>query len=1037
MKKRRFYKVLSIILSVSMLNCINLPVYADTESAPASIISEDSVSESSVSESSVSESGESDEQTLSDDSMGIFSSNLESVGGSTTGTLTCTSAPSKILGHTSIVITYANSDASVLSSVSSINCIIPDELSKAVSLVSMNTVSSASSAKSRTFVLSDNGLYGNGEVRFNAVSDNGDILATCKATFDIGDVGIGIITLNGKQAQSSTIKMTEDCTFGAEFTPVDGETYTIEAIQRDKSKAAVLSIDNVSKTITPIAIGSEAISINICRDNKTIVSKDVTITVAAASMTIDHSTLTMIPGQSANIATTISGVSSCLVEWSSSIPEAVTIDNASSNNINVILNGVTKPVILTETFKKNDVILGTQTCTINTNNTANVSASLDEIKYLEIGKTISVNLYYKKVAGVTYKVTYAVPNATIISQSDSYVEISANSTGTALTLKATIDADGSNASAVATEVYTIYDATKSIELNKDSLAFAPDSESKQLRAYKVPSNRNITDEVTWKSADDSIATVSADGTVTPHKVGKTYISATDSKTGYSTSANVYVSTLRFEGDFESTGYKVTEMELYETKQFKAYAYDTNIAVKWMTSDDTSLKITDGQSKALVSVYGKSAGNDVLSCNLVDEDGKIIYTDYIKITVNGSPSSIEMVYGGSDVGYMTLSQGSIAYISANVLPSFTTQNVKWSNSKPGVASIRVIPTEAGNNKIQVVGIKKGATTIYVTTQDGRYQACCDVYVKALDTKAYTYSGIKVDKKGLKGKTYVGDTKIISANCTITNKSDKTKSDGTIYWQTSNEKVVTLDKDTTTGSEAQSIHAVAPGTATLLLVCGNKTSKIKITVYSTVTTSFKIIRDNTTEIPDASTLNLITGDKLRIEAVQDPYYSLLKAKWKVTASKNSVTGKKTMCATVKNGFLIATKNGESTVTVTIKTGKKKTDVLTKTFKVVVTGYTPSARVKEIPATSISVSGDANGWIKHKTLMMTAGSVDKLYLNIVSSNATDKITYTVVGSGVKVKDGLVYATGATSDFTPTIIRIRTNRYSTAIKVVVSKLY
>ncbi|MCQ2182378.1 MAG: Ig-like domain-containing protein [Bacteroidales bacterium] len=161
--------------------------------------------------------------------------------------------------------------------------------------------------------------------------------------------------------------------------------------------------------------------------------------------------------------------------------------------------------------------------------------------------------------------------------------------------------------------------------------------------------------------------------------------------------------------------------------------------------------------------------------------------------------------------LTLTEGESQTLSATVSPQdAANKKVIWSTSNASVASV--------DNGGKVTASAAGSATITVTTDDGGKTATCVVTVKAA---VVPVTGVTLEPSTL--EITVGDADVkLTATVAPDNATDKT-----VSWSSDKTDVATVDTE-------GSVHAVAPGTATITVTTtdGGKTATCKVTVLANI-------------------------------------------------------------------------------------------------------------------------------------------------------------------------------------------------------------
>ena len=217
--------------------------------------------------------------------------------------------------------------------------------------------------------------------------------------------------------------------------------------------------------------------------------------------------------------------------------------------------------------------------------------------------------------------------------------------------------------------------------------------------------------VTWKSSNESVATVDANGVVTAVAVGEAIITATttDGSNLSATCKVTVVPTLATSIELD-----ITEISLEATETATLIAtvlpeLTTDKSVKWASSDETVVVVDENGVVTAVAV-----GEATITATTVD-DSNLSATCQVTV-IPTLATSIEL-----DKTEISLEATETATLVATVLPDLTTnKSVTWSSSNESIATV-------DENGV-VTAIAVGEAIITVTSTDGsNLSATCKVTV----------------------------------------------------------------------------------------------------------------------------------------------------------------------------------------------------------------------------------------------------------------------------------------------------------------------
>ena len=345
--------------------------------------------------------------------------------------------------------------------------------------------------------------------------------------------------------------------------------------------------------------------------------------------------------------------------------------------------------------------------------------------------------------------------------------------------------------------------------------------------------------------------------------------------------------------------------------------ETNVAVTSVNLDTSELNLTEGERyelKATVSPFNatnkkvifKSGNTSVASVTetgvvtahkagntkvtvVTDDGGKTATCDVTVVAKKYPVTGVKLNSTQEKLGV-----GETITLTATVTPSTATdKTVSWSSSNTSVATV--------SQNGEVSALKKGTTTITVTTKDGGKTATCKITV---EDKVYPVESVTLDKS-----TYemtVGDNVTLKATVNPSNATDKT-----VSWSSNNTSVATV-------SQNGVVTAKKKGTAKITVTTndGNKTAECIITVTDKVYPVESVTLDK-------SSWEMIVGEDITLVATINP--SNATDKTVVWNSSN------TSVATVsQNGVVTAKKEGTAKITVTTNDGNKTAECMITVIK-----------------------------------------------------------------------------------------------------------
>lgn len=252
--------------------------------------------------------------------------------------------------------------------------------------------------------------------------------------------------------------------------------------------------------------------------------------------------------------------------------------------------------------------------------------------------------------------------------------------------------------------------------------------SGKIRYSVLPGNATNTN-VTFKSLNEKVATVDANGVVTGVSEGNADIVITTEEGGFEAKCTVRVDGIDAR-DIERVGDKTVTMGLNQTRQLQVKitpSDTTNKNVQWTSSNNS---VTTVDSNGVVT--SKNSGSTIITATthngLKTEFFIEVETPVTNITLNSNE--------------INLNPGGTFKLDATVNPSnASNKNIKWISANESIATV----DRSGNVTADVAG----TTYISAVSADGKVVATCTVNVsKPVVTKPAKVKIKSAKKKGKK-------------------------------------------------------------------------------------------------------------------------------------------------------------------------------------------------------------------------------------------------------------------------------------------------
>lgn len=370
-----------------------------------------------------------------------------------------------------------------------------------------------------------------------------------------------------------------------------------------------------------------------------------------------------------------------------------------------------------------------------------VSKELDKSKVTAVRNDKNINVNWTKVAHASsyvlsrYNKSTGIVNDIYEGTDTAFEDKDLTSGKYVYTVKAIVDENDANANLYSnsvseeSEAVIIPESVTGIEVANDYQHMGLFvGGSGKIRYSVIPSNATNTN-VTFKSLNEKVAIVDANGVVTGVSEGNADIVITTEEGGFEAKCTVRVDGIDARG-IERVGDKTVTMGLNQTRQLQVKitpSDTTNKNVQW-TSSNNSVATVDSNGV----VTSKNSGSTIITATthngLKTEFFIEVETPVTNITLNSNE--------------INLNTGGTFKLDATVNPSnASNKNIKWISANESIATV----DKSGN----VIADVAGTTYISAVSADGKVVATCTVNVsKPIVTKPAKVKIKSAKKKGKK-------------------------------------------------------------------------------------------------------------------------------------------------------------------------------------------------------------------------------------------------------------------------------------------------
>ncbi len=493
-----------------------------------------------------------------------------------------------------------------------------------------------------------------------------------------------------------------------------------------------------------------------------------------------------------------------------------------------------------------------------------------------------------------------------------------------------------------------------------------------LKATVTPSNAT-NKKVVWSSSDATIASVDANGVVTPHKEGDAVITVKTEDGNETDKCIVTVTEKQIPATEISINKTTLDLTVGGNETLTATVTPSNSTdtVAW-SSDKTNIATVDGNGK----VTAVAAGEATITAKAGNFEAKC--------TVKVNEATIGVTGVTLDKNEFTLEVGKSEKLTATITPeNASNQNVTWSSGNDAVSV-------ESDGTVTASKVTSAPVTITVTTADGGKTATCTVTVTAASKTELTEA--------------ISQAKSAKAN--IETSTDGSDIPTTKKWVTSEE----MGAFESAITAAEEVNKKEHATATEIANAVTALNSAKATFESAKKDGTKV---EVTLSVNPTSLAIEAGKSETIMATVMP--SETEVTW--TSSNESV-------ATVSNGTVTAVAAGSATITATAGGKTAKCSVTVTPANVEVTGVTLS------PASATLVSGDTitlkptispEGatntnvtWNSSNTSIVT---VNNGVVNVVGTGTASITVTTVTEKRIEITGSNSVAMGSTATLTASV--------------------
>jgi len=626
----------------------------------------------------------------------------------------------------------------------------------------------------------------------------GGLNATCSV-----NVGVPITGINITPSDDFTLTKgdVESKDLSAVITPSDATGD--KTITWSSSKESVAKVDN-NGVVTLVGKGDAVITASVGNgSSKKEASVKVSVLVPITSFTSDKKSISLYPGESSTINTTI-------------VPD----EKTTSDDTNITWATSDDKVATVVNGKVNAISPGSATITANLKNGKKISISVKVLKAIS-GITLSesddlkLNRGSSKKLTVTYNpsdadqskdVNYSSSDGSIVSVSEDGT-LHAKAIGSA-TITASLKA---NSDIIATRKVTVVANLENIEitnLDKNNNVDLKKGDSFTPNVKYTPNDTTDSKDIKWFSNNTDVATVDANGKVIAKAGGNATITGTNAKKTIKYTVSVIVPIDKV---------TIDSSDLKDLHKGDTYKIKAVVGPDDNTEDDKTVKYESSNSSVVTVnkdgvVTAKAGGTAVITAKAGKNEVEASVTINVVVPITNfslNKSKTEINRKSSET------------LNAIINPDDTTEDksVSWTSSNPDVATVDA------NGKVTAKA--EGIATITAKLNNGM-TASCEVTVKLVYIDNISASNFIIT---------IGDSRSISDLITIS-PSNATEVQGMTY-KSSNDSIATVDAN-------GNVKGISEGKAKIIITTLNgKTAISEVTVKNALNAKLATSQDKILE------------------------------------------------------------------------------------------------------------------------------------------------------------------------------------------------
>ncbi len=477
---------------------------------------------------------------------------------------------------------------------------------------------------------------------------------------------------------------------------------TNQAVSWSSNNEAVVTVNNMG-IITVQGIGEAIITVTTVDGNYSATCNVEITAIDVTSITLNHPSLELTPVSApVTLEATITPLdaSDKTVSWSVTDPDIVSVTNGV---VSVIGVGSTKVVA---TSNSNPLITGVCFVTVNPIAVDGVSLNESSLSLAATSGPVQLVATVNPINATNQAVSWSSNNEAVVTVNNMGI-ITVQGVGDAIITVTTVD--GNYFATCNVEVIAVTTSVTGVTVSPQSHTIQI-NESLSISATVVPTNATNKD-IVWTSSNNAIATVDANGVVTPIAIGTVDIIATTVDGDFSDICKLTITDILTTHIFISNSQNLVVGETVQISVENVLPVGASTDVTWASDNEAVATIDANGVITAISVGDANITAIATDGTLISSNECLVTVSKIDVTaVTVMPTTAILEVGGASL-----------QLQANVQPSnATNKDVTWTVNNGLIASV--------DNTGMVTPLAKGTVIVTATSAERDiFKGTCTIQV----------------------------------------------------------------------------------------------------------------------------------------------------------------------------------------------------------------------------------------------------------------------------------------------------------------------